>query len=761
MALTEYFITDLVTVMSDRVAKNLSCDSGVSSLRQISNDAFFVINEVVVKRLGHVPILKGDFHLLPHKVQLFVAEKTELMRPRGIFICDGSQHEAEELMHKLVERGMLSPLRAYENNYICRTDPRDVARVENKTWMVTPDKYQTMCHVSEGIEPIMGHWMSPETFGKELDSRFPGCMAGRIMYVIPFSMGPVGGPLSKIGVQLTDSNYVVLCMRIMTRVSPAVWDALGDNDFVRCIHSVGLPRPVKQRVINHWPCNPERVIVAHRPLEREIWSFGSGYGGNSLLGKKCFALRIASNIALDEGWMAEHMLIMGVTRPNGKEHFIAAAFPSACGKTNLAMHRVTRPNGKEHFIAAAFPSACGVTRPNGKEHFIAAAFPSACGVTRPNGKEHFIAAAFPSACGKTNLAMHRVTRPNGKEHFIAAAFPSACGKTNLAMLEPTLPGWKVRCVGDDIAWMKFGEDGRLYGINPESGFFGVCPGTSKKTNPVAVATFQKNSIFTNVAETADGEYFWEGLEDELKDKNVEIINWLGERWHIGDPMPAAHPNSRFTAPASQCPIIHPDWESPKGVPIEAIIFGGRRPEGVPLVFETFSWCHGILTGACLKSEATAAAEYKARTVMHDPMAMRPFIGYNFGRYLQHWIDLDQPGRKLPKIYHVNWFRKNKEGKFLWPGYGENIRVIDWIVRRLDGEATTGKKTAIGVVPAEGSLNLQGLDQVEIDELMSVPLDYWRDDVKEMHQFLEEQVGSDLPAEIRAEMLAQEKRIGLL
>ncbi|VDM39094.1 unnamed protein product [Toxocara canis] len=641
--------------MSDRVAKNLSCDSGVSSLRQISNDAFFVINEVVVKRLGHVPILKGDFHLLPHKVQLFVAEKTELMRPRGIFICDGSQHEAEELMHKLVERGMLSPLRAYENNYICRTDPRDVARVENKTWMVTPDKYQTMCHVSEGIEPIMGHWMSPETFGKELDSRFPGCMAGRIMYVIPFSMGPVGGPLSKIGVQLTDSNYVVLCMRIMTRVSPAVWDALGDNDFVRCIHSVGLPRPVKQRVINHWPCNPERVIVAHRPLEREIWSFGSGYGGNSLLGKKCFALRIASNIALDEGWMAEHMLIMGLF------------------------------------------------------------------------------------CVQNNISPVSVTRPNGKEHFIAAAFPSACGKTNLAMLEPTLPGWKVRCVGDDIAWMKFGEDGRLYGINPESGFFGVCPGTSKKTNPVAVATFQKNSIFTNVAETADGEYFWEGLEDELKDKNVEIINWLGERWHIGDPMPAAHPNSRFTAPASQCPIIHPDWESPKGVPIEAIIFGGRRPEGVPLVFETFSWCHGILTGACLKSEATAAAEYKARTVMHDPMAMRPFIGYNFGRYLQHWIDLDQPGRKLPKIYHVNWFRKNKEGKFLWPGYGENIRVIDWIVRRLDGEATTGKKTAIGVVPAEGSLNLQGLDQVEIDELMSVPLDYWRDDVKEMHQFLEEQV----------------------
>uniref|UniRef100_F1KZ26 Phosphoenolpyruvate carboxykinase [GTP] n=1 Tax=Ascaris suum TaxID=6253 RepID=F1KZ26_ASCSU len=635
---------------------------GASPLHQTSEVDFYVINEIVVKNLGHVPILKGDFHLLPSKVQRFVAEKAELMCPRGIFICDGSQHEAEELIHKLVERGMLSPLRAYENNYICRTDPKDVARVENKTWMVTTDKYQTMCHVPEGVEPIMGHWMSPETFAEELDSRFPGCMAGRVMYVIPFSMGTINGPLSKIGVQLTDSNYVVLCMRIMTHVSPAVWDALGDEEFVRCIHSVGLPRPVKQRVINHWPCNPERVIVAHSPYEREIWSFGSGYGGNSLLGKKCFALRIASNIARDEGWMAEHMLIMGVTRPNGKEHFIAAAFPSACGKTNLAM------------------------------------------------------------------------------------------------LEPTLPGWKVRCVGDDIAWMKFGEDGRLYGINPESGFFGVCPGTSKKTNPMAVATFQKNSIFTNVAETANGEYFWEGLEDELKDKTVDITDWLGLPWKLGDPTPAAHPNSRFTAPASQCPIIHPDWQSPKGVPIEAIVFGGRRPEGVPLVFETFSWLHGIFTAACLKSEATAAAEHRAKTVMHDPMAMRPFMGYNFGKYLQHWIELDQPGRKLPKIYHVNWFRQGKDGKFLWPGYGENIRVIDWIVRRLDGEPGIGKETAIGVVPSKGALNLDGLDHIELDELMSVPGDYWRQDAEEVRHFLEEQVGSDLPVEIRAELDAQEKRI---
>jgi len=354
-----------------------------------------------------------------------------------------------------------------------------------------------------------------------------------------------------------------------------------------------------------------------------------------------------------------------------------------------------------------------------------------------------------------------VTRPNGKEHFVAAAFPSACGKTNLAMLEPTLPGWKVRCVGDDIAWMKFGKDGRLYAINPEAGFFGVAPGTSKKTNPMAVATFQKNSIFTNVAETVNGEYFWEGLEDEIPDKNVEMINWLGEPWKIGDPGTAAHPNSRFTAPANQCPIIHPNWESPEGVPIEAIIFGGRRPAGVPLVFETFSWSHGVFTGACLKSEATAAAEHKDKSVMHDPMAMRPFMGYNFGQYLKHWIELNKGGNKVPKIYHVNWFRRDKDNKFLWPGYGDNIRVIDWIIRRLDGEKDIGLETAIGVVPKPGSINTEGLGKVNWDELMSVPSDYWQQDAKEVRKFLEEQVGPDLPKELKAELEMQEARISKL
>uniref|UniRef100_A0A7E4URY4 Phosphoenolpyruvate carboxykinase [GTP] n=1 Tax=Panagrellus redivivus TaxID=6233 RepID=A0A7E4URY4_PANRE len=643
--------------------KNTGAQS--SSLRQISEDAFYVVNEVVTKRLGHIPILKGDLHVLPYKVQRFIAEKAELCRPRGIYICDGTHAEAEEIKDKLVERGMLTQLSAYENNYLCRTDPKDVARVESKTWMVTTDKYQTVTHTAEGVEPIMGHWMSPLDFGEELDSRFPGCMAGRTMYVIPFSMGPVGGRLSKIGVQLSDSNYVVLSMRIMTRVSLDVWEALGDNDFVRGIHSVGLPRPVKSAVVNHWPCNPERVIIAHRPAEREIWSFGSGYGGNSLLGKKCFALRIASNIARDEGWLAEHMLIMGVTRP----------------------------------------------------------------------------------CGR--------------EHFIAAAFPSACGKTNLAMLEPTLPGWKVRCVGDDIAWMKFAEDGKLHAINPEAGFFGVAPGTSNKTNPMAVGTFQKNSIFTNVAETSEGRYYWEGLEDEVEGKNVQITDWLGKPWKLGDPTPAAHPNSRFCAPAQQCPIIHPDWESPNGVPIDAIIFGGRRPTGVPLVFETFGWEHGVFTGASLKSETTAAAEHTGKQVMHDPMAMRPFMGYNFGKYLDHWLSLDKPPHQVPKIYHVNWFRKDANGKFLWPGYGDNIRVIDWVIRRLDGEEGIGKDTAIGVVPAPGSLNLEGLGEVNFDELMSVPRDYWQSDAKEVRKFLETQLGSDLPNAIQEQLTSQEKRINAL
>ncbi|KAK6981950.1 hypothetical protein BgiMline_017300 [Biomphalaria glabrata] len=627
-------------------------------------DLVYEVHEIVVQKVGKVPVAKGDFSHLPKKVKIFLAHCVQLCGPRGIYICDGSQEEADEIIHKLLERGTLTRLTKYPNSYLCRTDPDDVARVESKTFIVTPNKYDSVPHVREGVKGTMGCWMSPEDMKKELDDRFPGCMAGRMMYVIPFCMGPLGSPLSKIGVQVTDSNYVLLCMRIMTRVCPKVWELLGDQDFVKCIHSMGCPRPVQRRVKNHWPCNPEKVIIAHFPEERKIKSFGSGYGGNSLLGKKCFALRIASVIARDEGWMAEHMLIMCITTPR-----------------------------------------------------------------------------------KT-------------EHFVAAAFPSACGKTNLAMLNPGLPGFKIQCIGDDIAWMKFDENGVLHGINPEAGFFGVAPGTNMKTNPNAMLSFQSNSIFTNVAETADGGYFWEGLEDEVT-PGIGIKTWLGQPWHVGCGGKAAHPNSRFTAPASQCPIMHPRWEDPKGVPISAIIFGGRRPTGVPLVFEAKSWAHGVMIGACVKSEATAAAEFQGKTIMHDPMAMRPFMGYNFGHYLQHWLDLEQPGRKMPKIFHVNWFRLDEHGKFLWPGFGENIRVLDWILKRVEGDNTIAVSSPVGWIPKKGSIDMSGLGNINEDELFSLPSHYWLDDSRESKRFLEDQVGSDCPPIIMKLLDEQEAAFGKL
>lgn len=624
---------------------------------------FYEVHNIVVQHIGPIPIAKGDFHKLPMKVQKFIAKWVDICAPRALYICDGSQAEADEITHKLLERGVLTTLPKYENCYLCRTDPADVARVESKTWICTEDKYETVAHVREGVAGALGKWISPPDLEKEMNDRFPGCMAGRTMFVIPFSMGPVGGPISKIGIQLTDSNYVLLCMRIMTRIGPKVIETLGDGDFVKCIHSVGLPRPVQRKVINHWPCNPEKIMIAHRPAEREIMSFGSGYGGNSLLGKKCFALRIASVIARDEGWLAEHMLIMGLTNEK-----------------------------------------------------------------------------------------------TGEERFVCAAFPSACGKTNLAMLQPSIPGYKVRVVGDDIAWLKFDKDGVLRAINPEAGFFGVAPGTNYKTNPNAMLSFQKNSIFTNVAETADGGYYWEGMEDEV-DPNISITTWLGQKWHIGAPGKAAHPNSRFTCPASQCPIIHPDWEKPEGVPISALIFGGRRPTGVPLVYEAFSWEHGVTIGACVKSEATAAAEFSGKIIMHDPMAMRPFMGYNFGKYLQHWLDLNRPPHKLPKIFHVNWFRVDEHGQFLWPGFGDNIRVLDWVLRRCAGETEIAEKTAIGYMPTKGSINLDGIeDQVKWDELFSIPKHYWMDDTRESRRFLEDQVGIDTPSEVWKELDEQEKRV---
>ncbi|PAA55813.1 hypothetical protein BOX15_Mlig007627g3 [Macrostomum lignano] len=560
-----------------------------------------------------------------------------------------------------MERGTLHKLTKYPNTYICRTDPRDVARVESRTVVCSVDRYATECHTKDGAASQLAHWISPENMDAAMQERFPGCMAGRMMYVIPFSMGPIGSPLSKIGVELTDSNYVVLCMRLMTRVSHDIWRVLGNNEFVRCLHSVGCPRPVNYRVVNHWSCNPEKVIIAHMPDDRMVVSYGSGYGGNSLLGKKCFALRIAGRIAYDEGWMAEHMLIMSVTNPKGVEKFFVAAFPSACGKTNLAM------------------------------------------------------------------------------------------------IQPTLPGYTVRCVGDDIAWMRFNKDGQLMAINPENGFFGVAPGTNHQTNPNAMAALQRDCILTNVAETADGGYFWEGLEDEV-DKDIPITTWLGKPYKIGskENYPSSHPNSRFTAPAKNCPIMHPKWEDPAGVPISGIIFGGRRPEGVPLVIEAEDWKHGVFLGAQVKSEATAAAEFKGKQIMHDPMAMRPFLGYNFGKYLQHWLDMEKPGRKMPKIFHVNWFRKDQNEKFLWPGFGENIRVLDWMMRRVDGE-DIAEPTAVGLVPKEGSINTDGLN-INWKELFSIPPDYWKSDIHETRRYLEEQVGDDIPPVLRSELDRVEARV---
>ena len=613
-----------------------------------------------------VPILKGNFSGVPLHVQQFIAKYYDLCRPKYVYFCDGSEEEAQDLTSKLVERGTLEKLDAMENCYLCRTDPEDVARVESKTFTITRDKFSAVPHVAQGCVGRLGQWMSPETADKELGSRLPGCMKGRVMYVIPFSMGPVGGPLSKAGVQLTDSNYVVLSMRIMTRVTSELWNVIGNGEFVQCVHSVGVPRPAERKIINNWPCNPEKIIISQFPDERKVISYGSGYGGNSLLGKKCFALRIASCMARDEGWLAEHMLIMSVTDPQGTERFVAAAFPSACGKTNMAM------------------------------------------------------------------------------------------------LTPSLPGWKVRCIGDDIAWMRFDKDGRLRAINPEAGFFGVAPGTNTRTNPMAMKTCMKNTIFTNVGRTSDGNIYWEGLEGEV-DPKVEVTGWLGDRMTVPEfkkkGIKAAHPNSRFCTPADQCPIIHPLWEDPKGVPIDAIIFGGRRPQGVPLVYEAFDWEHGVLLGAALKSETTAAAEHKGKQIMHDPMAMRPFMGYNFGDYLRHWLDINKPGRNMPKIFHVNWFRLDEDGSFLWPGFGDNIRVVDWICKRVAGQQDIAVESPIGFLPKEGALDLSGLNKtVSWDKLFGLPKDYWVEDVEETKRYLDQQVGIDLPSPIVRQLDELEERI---
>lgn len=598
-----------------------------------------------------ITVIKGDFKSLAPRVQEFVSEKAALCKPDSIHICDGSEEEGRKLIANMELAGMLTNLPKYDNCYLARTNPADVARVESKTVICTESKRESIPIPKDGVVGTLGHWSDIKEMDAKLSVLFDGCMKGRTMFLVPFSMGPVGSPLSKIGIELTDSPYVVCCMRIMTRMGQAVLDTLKNDPFVRCSHSVGKPLPADSDPYN-WPCNPEKTIITHFPKRKEIMSFGSGYGGNSLLGKKCFALRIASTLARDEGWLAEHMLILGITNPQGEKKYITAAFPSACGKTNLAM------------------------------------------------------------------------------------------------MTPTIPGWKIECVGDDIAWMKFDDEGNLRAINPEAGFFGVSPGTSHDTNPMAMESLKKDSVFTNVAMTSDGGFFWEGLEKEIDLSKVEVTSWLKERnWKQGGPTKAAHPNSRFCSPAKNCPIMDSEWESRQGVPISAIIFGGRRPEGVPLVYETFDWNHGVFAASSMCSEATAAAEHKSRTVMRDPFAMRPFFGYNAGHFIQHWLDVGQrPNAKLPKIYHVNWFRKDSKGKFIWPGFGENSRVLEWIFNRTNND-DIAMPSPVGNIPKPGTVNIDGLGKIDMDELMSIPKKYWNEELVSLKKYFEDQFNEDLPQEM--------------
>lgn len=608
-------------------------------------------------------VVNGDVATLSPKLRDYLHEAVALCQPSNIHICDGTQRENKQLVRLMQEQGTIVPLPKYDNCWLARTNPADVARVESRTFICTERREETIPTPAPGVQGKLGNWISDADMNAAVEARFPGCMKGRTMYVVPFSMGPVGSPLSKIGVEITDSAYVVASMRIMTRMGQDVLDLLQtDIDFIKCLHSVGTPADGKVEVAS-WPCDPERTIILHKPATNEIVSYGSGYGGNSLLGKKCFALRIGSTIARREGWLAEHMLILGITNPNGTKKYIAAAFPSACGKTNLAM------------------------------------------------------------------------------------------------MTPSLPGYSVECVGDDIAWMKFDDKGQLRAINPENGFFGVAPGTSNETNPNAMRTIFKNTIFTNVASTSDGGVFWEGMESSLA-PGVAITDWLGQPWEAGvSKKPAAHPNSRFCSPASQCPIIDPAWENPEGVPISAILFGGRRPAGVPLVYEARDWAHGVFVGASMRSESTAAAEYVGKAIMNDPFAMRPFFGYNFGEYLQHWLSMEAravaAGGLPPKIFHVNWFRKSAGGKFLWPGFGENARVLDWVLRRIEEEPCF-VESPIGKLPSD--LRTEGLvEPIDTNQLFSLPRDFWMRECDEIGQYFKLQVGADLPTAIDQELIAQKKR----